>query len=77
MVSENLREDLENLGELTESCVFTEPKVHVLGVQNGDVLNYQLYVEFTTPVSRDDIGYPPYDLPFIPCGADAPYHGTG
>lgn len=73
MVSENLREDLENLGELTESCVFYRTQSACSGVQNADVLNYQLYVEFTTPVSRDDIGYPPYDS-FI-FGADGTYHG--
>ncbi|CAK3827163.1 LruC domain-containing protein [Vibrio crassostreae] len=73
MVSEDLRVDLENLGELSESCVFYRTQSACSGVQNADVLNYQLYVEFTTAVSRDDIGYPPYDS-FI-FGADGTYHG--
>ncbi|WP_059017815.1 LruC domain-containing protein [Vibrio coralliirubri] len=73
MVSEDLRVDLENLGELTESCVFYRTQSVCSETQNADALNYQLYVEFTSPVSRDDIGYPPYDS-FIFAAEDM-YHG--
>lgn len=73
MVSEDLRVELENLGELTESCVFYRTQSGCSEQQNADALNYQLYVEFTSPVSRDDIGYPPYDS-FIFAAEDM-YHG--
>ncbi|MEZ9579203.1 MULTISPECIES: LruC domain-containing protein [unclassified Vibrio] len=73
MVSEDLRVELENLGELTENCVFYRTQSACSEQQNADALNYQLYVEFTSPVSRDEIGYPPYDS-FIFAAEDM-YHG--
>ncbi|KAB0288009.1 LruC domain-containing protein [Vibrio fortis] len=73
IVSEDLKVDLQNLGELTESCAFYRTQVDCLGTQNVGALQYQLYVEFTTPVSRDIVGYPPYDS-FI-FAAQYMYHG--
>ncbi|WP_341665406.1 LruC domain-containing protein [Vibrio sp.] len=74
IVEENLRSTLVELGELSEGCNFYRTQSQCLDVQNENVLNYQLSVSFTTPVSRDLIGYPPYDS-FIFASTNT-YHGN-
>jgi LruC domain-containing protein len=73
VVSENLRKDLELLGELDSSCTFYRTQNACIGQQTSDVLNYQLTVELSNPVSREQVGYPPYDS-FIFASKDL-YHG--
>lgn len=66
IVSEDLKVDLQNLGELTESCTFYRTQVDCLGTQTVGALQYQLFVEFATPVPRDIVGYPPTTRSFLP-----------
>ncbi|TOL80395.1 hypothetical protein CGH90_14850 [Vibrio parahaemolyticus] len=73
VVSENLRKDLEALGELDSNCTFYRTQTACVSQQTSDVLNYQLTVELSTPVSREKVGYPPYDS-FIFASKDS-YHG--
>lgn len=73
VVSENLRKDLEALGELDSNCTFYRTQTACVSQQTSDVLNYQLTVELSTPVSREQVGYPPYDS-FIFASKDS-YHG--
>ncbi|HHB1594975.1 LruC domain-containing protein [Vibrio campbellii] len=73
IVSDNLRDDLNDVGVLSQSCTYYRTQTSCLAQQNAGVLQYQLIVEMTTPVSRDSIGYPPYDS-FI-FAADDTYHG--
>ncbi|KAA8681322.1 LruC domain-containing protein [Vibrio gigantis] len=73
IVSENLKLDLETLGEIDESCEFYRTQSACAAQQNAGALSYQLSVEFTNPVSRDGIGYPPYDS-FI-FASEHTYHG--
>ncbi|EPW6430767.1 LruC domain-containing protein [Vibrio parahaemolyticus] len=73
VVSENLRKDLEALGELDSNCTFYRTQTACVSQQTSDVLNYQLTVELSTPVSREQVGYPPYDS-FI-FASKGSYHG--
>ncbi|WP_029999504.1 LruC domain-containing protein [Vibrio parahaemolyticus] len=73
VVSENLRKDLEALGELDSNCTFYRTQTACVSQQTSDVLNYQLTVELSTPVSREQVGYPPYDS-FI-FASKYSYHG--
>ncbi|HHE0524391.1 TPA: LruC domain-containing protein [Vibrio parahaemolyticus] len=73
VVSENLRKDLEALGELDSNCTFYRTQTACVSQQTSDVLSYQLTVELSTPVSREQVGYPPYDS-FIFASKDS-YHG--
>ncbi|USH04291.1 LruC domain-containing protein [Grimontia kaedaensis] len=72
IISENVREDVENLGVLSEGCPFYRTQTACLDSQTSK-LDYQLNVELTTPVARAVVGYPPYD-PFI-FATDGIYHG--
>ncbi|MGF1766883.1 LruC domain-containing protein [Enterovibrio makurazakiensis] len=72
IVSENLRDDLEPLGVLTESCPFYRTQTACVDSQLSR-LDYQLNVELITPVARAVVGYPPYD-PFI-FASTGIYHG--
>lgn len=73
VVSENLRKDLQILGELDSSCTFYRTQNACISQQTSDVLNYQLTVELSNPVSREQVGYPPYDS-FI-FASKGLYHG--
>ncbi len=73
VVSEDLKVDLNDLGETFAGCTFYRTQSACLSQQTAGALNYQLTVEFTTPVSRDLVGYPPYDS-FI-FAAKHMYHG--
>ena len=74
VVSENLRAELDALGVLTASCTFYRTQSNCLDDQAADLLSYQMVVELTTPVARDQVGYPPYDS-FI-FAAEGTYHGS-
>ncbi|RTZ17790.1 LruC domain-containing protein [Vibrio aquaticus] len=74
VVSENLRAELDALGVLSASCTFYRTQSNCLDEQASDILSYQLVVELTTPVARDQVGYPPYDS-FI-FAAKGTYHGS-
>ncbi|WP_164683968.1 LruC domain-containing protein [Vibrio maerlii] len=73
VVSEDLKVDLQNVDELSGECKFYRTQSQCIDIQTPGALQYQLYVEFTEPVSRDTVGYPPYD-PFI-FAAQYMYHG--
>lgn len=74
VVSKNLRAELDALGVLTASCTFYRTQSNCLDEQSADILSYQMVVELTTPVARDQVGYPPYDS-FI-FAAEGTYHGS-
>ncbi|NOH78681.1 LruC domain-containing protein [Vibrio sp. RE86] len=74
VVSENLRTELDALGVLTASCTFYRTQSSCLDEQSADILSYQMVVELTTPVARDQVGYPPYDS-FI-FASEGTYHGS-
>ena len=61
VVSEDLRAELDALGVLTSGCTYYRTQSNCLNQQATDILSYQMVVELTTPVARDQIGYPPYD----------------
>ncbi|WP_039986068.1 LruC domain-containing protein [Vibrio owensii] len=73
VVSEDLRAELDALGVLTSGCTYYRTQSNCLNQQATDILSYQMVVELTTPVARDQIGYPPYDS-FI-FAAEGTYHG--
>ncbi|MCY9854243.1 LruC domain-containing protein [Vibrio mediterranei] len=73
IIAEDLRAELSALGGLPLGCHFYKTDDTCLAMQQGISLSYQLTVELTNPVSRDLIGYPPYD-PFI-FASEGEYHG--
>lgn len=73
IVSEGVKDDLQDLGVFSGGCKFYRTESACLDQQTAGVLGYQLNVELTTPISRELIGYPPYDS-FI-FAAENTYHG--
>ena len=71
-LSGNIKDDLESIGAINESCVFFRTQSSCLASQTQK-LNYSFTVELTNPKSKDDIGSAPYD-PFI-FAAPNTYHG--
>ncbi|AUI85687.1 hypothetical protein BS333_04485 [Vibrio azureus] len=64
IIAEDLITDLDEEGLLTETCHHYRTQVECLDQQPANVLTYDLSVEFNTPISRNLIGYAPFD-PFI------------